>query len=290
MDGTKTYVFGSDANSSLAPLLAGMNNNSALTASLANNGGFGGNNGWWIIILLMALYGNNWNGNGNSNNVLEALNGNTGRDMLMQAISGNGTAISQLASTLNCDINALQTGLNAINQSICSVGNTVGMSSQQIINSVQAGDANIANQIASCCCNVREAITTQGFENRLATQEQTNFLGAKIDYQTNVINDKFCQLELRELQNKVDALREEKSTLKAQISNAEQTAAIQAYQTATIAPISSALNALSNEVASIKCHLPQTVTLPYSPATAVPNCVAYGLGYGNFFSNNGYWG
>jgi hypothetical protein len=46
-------------------------------------------------------------------------------------------------------------------------------------------------------------------------------LGAKIDYQTNVINDKFCQLELRELQNKVDALREEKSTLKAQISNAE---------------------------------------------------------------------
>jgi hypothetical protein len=37
----------------------------------------------------------------------------------------------------------------------------------------------------------------------------------------DVINDKFCQLELRELQNKVDALREEKSTLKAQISNAE---------------------------------------------------------------------
>ena len=288
MDGTKTYVFGSEGNS-LAPLLAGMNNNSALTAALANNGGFGGNNGWWIIIFLMALYGRNWNQDGNNSNaILETLNGNTGRDMLMQAISGNGTAISQLASTLNCDINAIQTGLNAINQSICNVGNTVGMSSQQIINSIQAGDASLASQIASCCCNVREAITTQGFENRLAIQEQTNFLGAKIDYQTNVINDKFCQLEIRELQNKVDALREEKSTLKAQIYNAEQTAAIQAYQAATIAPISSALNALSNEVASIKCHLPQTVTLPYSQATAVPNCVAYGLGWNNF--NNGYWG
>ena len=46
--------------------------------------------------------------------------------------------------------------------------------------------------------------------------------------------------------------------------------------------------ALSNEVASIKCHLPQTVTLPYSSATAVPNCIAYGLGWNNF--NNGYWG
>jgi hypothetical protein len=83
MDGTKTYVFGSDANSSLAPLLAGMNNNSALTAALANNGGFGGNNGWWIIIFLMALYGRNWGNEGNSTSVLEALNGNTGRDMLM---------------------------------------------------------------------------------------------------------------------------------------------------------------------------------------------------------------
>lgn len=289
MDGTKTYVFGSDANSSLAPLLAGMNNNSALTAALANNNGFGGNNGWWIIILLMALYGNNWNGNGNSNSVLEALNGNNGRDMLMQAISGNGTAISQLSSTLNCDINAVQNALNTVNQGICNVGNTVGLSSQQIINSVQAGDANIANQIAACCCNIREAVTTQGFENRLSNQEQTNFLGAKIDYQTNVINDKFCQLELRELQNKVDALREEKSTLKAQISNAEQTAAIQQYQVATIAPLSASINALQTELASIKCHLPQTVTLPYSPATAVPNCVAYGLGYGNYL-NNGYWG
>jgi hypothetical protein len=60
-----------------------MNNNSALTAALANNGGFGGNNGWWIIIFLMALYGRNWNGNENSTSVLEALNGNNGRDMLM---------------------------------------------------------------------------------------------------------------------------------------------------------------------------------------------------------------
>ena len=76
MDGTKTYVFGSDANSSLAPLLAGMNNNSALTAALANGGGFGGNNGWWILILLMAMYGRNWGNEGNSTSVLEAVKSN----------------------------------------------------------------------------------------------------------------------------------------------------------------------------------------------------------------------
>jgi hypothetical protein len=38
-------------------------------------------------------------------------------------------------------------------------------------------------------------------------------LGAKIDYQTSIINDKFCQLEMREMQNKIDTLREEKSAL-----------------------------------------------------------------------------
>jgi hypothetical protein len=46
-------------------------------------------------------------------------------------------------------------------------------------------------------------------------------LGAKIDYQTTFLSDKFCELEKRELQNKIDTLREENSTLKGQISNGQ---------------------------------------------------------------------
>jgi hypothetical protein len=46
-------------------------------------------------------------------------------------------------------------------------------------------------------------------------------LGAKIDYQTTFLADKFCELEKRELQNKIDGLREENSTLKGQISNGQ---------------------------------------------------------------------
>lgn len=48
--------------------------------------------------------------------------------MLLSAINGNGTAISQLAATLNCDVNSLGSTLSTIQQGICQVGNQVGLS------------------------------------------------------------------------------------------------------------------------------------------------------------------
>lgn len=56
--------------------------------------------------------------------------------MLLQAINGNGNAISQLATTLNCDINAVQSAINSVQSQIQSVGNQVGMSGQQVINAI----------------------------------------------------------------------------------------------------------------------------------------------------------
>ena len=272
----KTYVFGNS-------------DNSALMAAMANNGGFGGGGGWWAWIILMALWGGNGFGrNGqDTQEILSTLNGDQGRQMLMSAIEGNGTAISQLASTLHCDVNAIQTALNAVQASICQVGNTVGMTGMQIVNAVQAGDASLASQLASCCCENRLLTTTQGYENRIALAEQTNFLGAKIDYQTNFLSDKFCDLEKRELQNKIDALREERSTLLGRISNAEQTAAIQGYIASVVTP-------LAADVAAIKCAQPPTVSVPYPTLQAVqttPYCANFGTfgSFGPFGPFNGAW-
>lgn len=50
------------------------------------------------------------------------------------------------------------------------------MSAQQIINSIQAGNCQLGSQIAQCCCDVRNAITTQGYESQIATVNQTNAL------------------------------------------------------------------------------------------------------------------
>lgn len=272
----KTYVFGNS-------------DNSALMAAMANNGGFGGGGGWWAWIILMALWGGNGFGrNGqDTQEILSTLNGDQGRQMLMSAIEGNGTAISQLASTLHCDVTAIQSALNAVQASICQVGNTVGMTGMQIVNAVQAGDASLASQLASCCCENRLLTTTQGYENRIALSEQTNFLGAKIDYQTQVITDKFCDLEKRELQNKIDALREERSTLLGRISNAEQTSAIQGYIASVVTP-------LASDVAAIKAAQPPVVTVPYPQLQAVqttPYCANFGTfgSFGPFGPFNGAW-
>ena len=283
-DEAKTYVFDSARNSmDPATLLAMMNNN-----------GFGGGNWMWIIFLFF-LYG--WGGNGffgNRGGLGAEINGDYGRTLLLQAINGNGNAIGQLATTLNCDINTVQTALNALQTSIQSVGNQVGMSGMQTINAIQAGNQQLAAQLAQCCCDNKLLVTTQSYENRIANAEQTSFLGSKIDFnganitnkiadQTALLNDKFCQLEMREMQNKIDALREERSSLMSTLSNEHQTAAIQNYVASVVSPIAAKVN-------SIEGRLPQTVTLPYSCATAVPTSAVYSGFYSNgSIFTNGAW-
>lgn len=273
MDDSKTYVFDT-ARNSLDP--------NALLAMMNNNGGMNGNNWLWVIFLFF-LYG--WGnrgifGNNGQGGLGNEINNDYGRSLLLQAINGNGQAISQLASTLNCDINSIRTAIDSINQSICNVGNQVGMSTQQVTNAIQSGNSALQAQLAQCCCDMKLLVSNQSYENQIAIANQTTALTNKIDQQTNLINDKFCQLEMREMQNKINTLTEEKSTLQGIISNNQQTANLQQYVTNSVTPINMALNALQAEIASIKCGLPPTVNVPYSPVVGIPTCVAaqYGIG------------
>lgn len=249
----KTYVFSNEPSSGcsgskldITALLPNLMGGRSLDPNLllALNNGYrnqdmwGGAGMWWIWILLLFGWGRNgfggWGGYGNGeccnngcNNCAAlpwALNSDTGRELLMQAIQGNGDAIRQLASTLNCDVKSIETNLCNIQSLIQNVGNQVGLTSQQVINSIQQVGCTIGNSLAQCCCDVKQAIERQGYENRLSTINQTddiksdantkfNILSSKIDAQTVLLNDKFCELEKRELQNKIDTLRQEKTTL-----------------------------------------------------------------------------
>lgn len=261
MSDTKIFTFpdsgscgGSGMLGMLAPLLQnrGLDPNLLLTMN-RNNGAFGGEGGWfmWVIFLffLMGWGGNGWGGFGGRNGQSEGnflagqLANDTGRELLQQAINGNGQAISQLASTLNCDVNAIQTAIQGLNTQLCSIGNQVGMSGQAVINAIERGNCQLGNQLAQCCCNIQDAVTRQGYENQLATVNQTNQLQGAINTvatgvergfastayetaaqtcelknaiaaQTTLINDKFCALEMREMQNKIDTLRTENQTLR----------------------------------------------------------------------------
>lgn len=245
MSESKTVIYSPDSGMAggngmmamLAPLLQqkGIDPN-LLVAMNGKNGGNGWGNGsdfLWIIFLffLFPLLGRGGWGNGfgggneggcpSGAGLANLINNDNGRELLMSAIQGNGQAINNLATNLNCSVGQIQQAINGVSAKVAEVGCQVGLSSQQIINSIQGGNASIANQLASCCCDVKTAIERQGYEGRLATIEQTqtltsssntqfNILGAKIDAQTQLLSEKFCELEKREMQREIQQLRDEK--------------------------------------------------------------------------------
>ena len=239
-------------------LLGGNKMDPNLVAALMNGRNnqdqYGGANGWWLwIIVLFWLWGGrgfgNGFGNGNeccANGLPAQLNNDYGRELLMQAIQGNRSAIEQIANALNCTTTQLQSAICNVQGAIDKVAGQVGMTSQAVINAVQQQGCEIGNQISSCCCNLsslinqstcatQNMITQQGFDNQLRTLEQTNvlqnninnglannreqstsqfnILSAKIDAQSQQIQNAFCDLEKREMQHTIDSLREQKQTL-----------------------------------------------------------------------------
>lgn len=276
----KTYVFdtnggGFDSSALIASLMNNRGIDPNLMAMLANGSknqdAWGGGGFWWIwVIIMFWLWGGNGRngmfGNGLADGIPNTLNNDFGREVLLQAINGNGQAISQLATTLNCDVNALQGAIGHVQSAIQGVSNQVGMSAQQIINSIQAGNCQLGSQIAQCCCDVRSAITTQGYENQIATSNQTNALQATMNGNNQAILARLDAISNQALLDKIDALREKNSSLMAQISNEHQTAAIQAYQAQSLIPVNAALQDLSTRLGAIECKQPATVTVPYIPA------------------------
>lgn len=316
MSDSKVYMFPETGTSNsgllsvLAPLLSQKSIDPNMLLALQGQNGFGGEGGWfmWIIFLffLMGWGGNGWGGFGRNNegfnpgsaDLAALINNDNGRELLMSAIQGNGTAISQLASTLNCSIGNVQSALNTVMSQVQNVGYQVGMSGQQVINAIQSGNATIASQLTQCCCNVQDAITRQGYENQLATVNQTNTLVNAGNANTTAITAKLDAMQTQSLYDKIDALREKNSTLTNQISQLNQNAYIAQVSAQTVAPLAQALTALQSDVNGIKCKMPETVPVQWPNLTAVQTTplVGYSGLYGiNTFGsgcgcNNTLWG
>lgn len=265
----KTYVFdtadrgGFDSTALIASLMGNRGVDPNLMALMQNasrnQDAWGGGGMWWIwVIIMFWLWGGNGNmfgRNGIADGIPNQLNNDFGREVLLQAINGNGTALSQLATTLNCDVNALQTAIGQVQSSIQSVGNQIGMTGQQIINSIQSGNCQLGNQLAQCCCTIQDAITRSNYENQISNLNQTNTLQNSINFvnssvergfssvayetanqtcelknaiaaQTQVINDKFCQLEMREMARENRDLRDQVQAYQLSASQQAQTANI----------------------------------------------------------------
>lgn len=274
-----------------------------LISQIMNNGGFGGNGNWIWIIFLFLLFGRN--GFGNYGDVLgtgylsNQINNTSGRDLLMQAINGNGNAVQNLSNMLNTNIESIKCAINGVQSSICQVGNQVGMSAADVKNAITTGNMQIAQQLAQCCCDNKLLVQGMSYEGQLRDMQNTSAVTDRIDQLATDIAQNFstvayqttqqtCSLQngLRDqtqtILNKLDSIEDDRKNRQIADLTAQLTAAnSRAERAAELAPITKALS-------DIQGKQPNTVTVPYQPFAAVPNCVMWNAGlYGNYPYNNG---
>lgn len=306
----KTYVFGEGNNGwyngSGIPLALALNGN-----GWGNNNGLFGGSGFGAGILGGLLGGLIWGGLGNGgffgggwggNNAAAASLGaqataNNNADTILRAIDGTDSDVRLLATTLNTDVNTVKTNLSYIQNGLTQLSGQTGLSAQQIINSIQAGNATLASQLCDCCCKMQQQVLTQGYESRIQNMQQTEALSGAInaqgqrnvdaiaDLKTTMVKE-FCDVKEREMQEKINSLTANNTLLRSQIDNANQTAQIAGL----IAPI-------AKEVDDIKCRMPSTATVQYPNLVAVNATPYVSGGYyqggygGNYFGPGfGGWG
>ena len=164
------------------------------------------------------------------------------------------------------------------------------MSTLQMINAVQSGDAAITSTLQSCCCQTQKQIMEQGYQSQIATLNQTNQLGSQADRNTNsllnainaqtvAMNDQFCQARERDMQAKIDTQADIITQLRGQIDNQAQTNQIIGYVNSVIAPLQKTVTEIADK------QLP-TVPVVYPNIQAINNTPYMGGFYGNGFGGN----
>ena len=315
MDDSKVFMFPENRSTGIDPTTAML---------LGNNGGFGNgfNNPLWMMFMYPFIlpFFNMFNGNGfgfgNNNNggvgfLANQLNNDAGRDLILQAVNGRADALGQLAQISNASVESVRDAINVVNTKLGEIGSQVGMSSLQVINSVQSGNASLAQQLANCCCenrlatcqqtntitsqlaandaNVRLQLANNEAADQLSVCQQTNTLASQASNNTNailgaikdqnaMIVDKFCDLEKRELQNKINTQGDIITQLRNQISNDNQTLVF-----------NRAMAAIDDKIDAIAAKQPNTVPVQWPnlvAANATPYIGGYNGFYGNGFGNN----
>lgn len=305
----KTYVFDSGAgnlSAMLPSLLQSKGIDPAYLMGIMNNGGgFGGfgNNGWNDIIALIvvaAIFGNGNFGFGNNGN-------NANSQLLTSLLERNGVDIASLASAVNCSSDRISDAIGQVSTQICNLGTQMGQSTNQIITSLMQGNNALASQLASCCCSIEKGIlesnylTERGFCNTnqilsqgfssvaYAQKDQTCALEKAIEGSTSRILEGQRAAEMREMQDKIDALREKNAQQAVILNNAQQTSQFAAM----LAPIQADLAELKcNQIPVKKIACPDQYVQLNTGVNAtyglIPTYCGYGFGagygfpYGNF--------
>lgn len=261
-----------------------------------------------IIASMFGWNGGNWNGGlGNAGGgaagfLANQLNNDSGRELIMNAVTSQGeasrTAIAGLASTLGQDFNLVNAGVMNVQNALSTLALQQAVSVPQIMASIASGDASIISTFQKCCC-----------DNQLAICQQTNALQSDIAGVRTAIEAKsaadqlaMCQQTytltdtmnrgILSLDNKIDALESSRkdreiTALTAKVAQLESQNFTTGVIGQAVAPINAALASLAREVDDIKCKQPATVSVQWPNLVAV-NASPYVSG-GFYGGNGGYF-
>ena len=274
MEGEKKIIFEDNrSDTGMMGLMSGLLGKQGIDPSVMammnqNGGGFGGQNGMFMMLFLLLLLGRNGlNGLGGG----EALNTVQNNELLMNAINGNRDAVRDLAGLTNTSITAVNTALAGLNTQLATIAGQNNLNSAQVINSIQAGNASLASQLAACCCDTRTAINEQGFQNRLSELNQTNQLVAQLNANQQQTNAGFAAVEANRQADRISSLQERLTAANFEISQRNQND----YLAARIEP-------LYGRLARIEDRQLPVYPQQYIPGAPVGGSVAFGYPYGGY--------
>ena len=218
------------------------------------NNGFGGFGGGW------------GGGAGTAGFLSNQLNNDSGRELIMNAINAQGeasrTAVSNLATALGQDFNLVNSGVQNVQNALQTLA--LQQAVYLYVEVQQRGEETLEH-----------AEIGQADRNTAAVT-------AAIAAQTTMINDKFCDLEKREMQSKINTQAEIIGQLRGQIDNANQTAAITSYVNSLVTPLSAKVDQIAaKQLPTVNVQWPQLQAINTTPYVSGGIYGAYGYGYGN---------
>jgi hypothetical protein len=284
----KTYVFEGTPQQ-------GLDSTTAALLGNRNNGGFGMNGIGDLIGLIIAA---GIFGNGNGFGFGGGNNNNAEREMILQAINRNGTDIATLASSFNCSVGQLNAAINGLAGQLCNLTGQVGMSSMQIINAIQAGNASLASQLCDCCCKTQTAIQESNYLTERGFCNTNQILTRGFSDLGYAFRDQTCDLKQSGSANtaaiiaKLDAIEDSRKDRElAEKDRMIATLTARSERQAELQPIYNALNEIQcNQPPVKKIACPET----YVPVNRsinenyglIPNyCGFYGFPYAGNFCN-----
>lgn len=274
----------------------GGNQNGGVVLPVANGGGLFGGNGQTSLTDILGFaviasifpnifggygYGNRGGGGCPCQSVDSAL--------ALQAVTSEGAAnraaVKNLAASLGQNYATVLPAIQNVQNTLAGLASANGMGFLQVVNALQQGNSALAGQLQQCCCDNRLLTTTQGYETRIQTIDQTNQLNGTInangqrqvdaiaDLKTTMIKE-FCDARERDMQALINQQADEISQLRTKDNISAQTSQILGYVNTVLAPIQAGLKEIQDK-------MPNTVPVQY-PNLQVVNATPY--------VNGGYYG